>query len=109
MKIGDLKRLITLQSPTSYTDELGQPVRSWATYGTAWAQIQPMAGNEALYGLQLKGIETHSVLVRWVDGLLPSHRLLYDGRIFNIVSIRNLDENRQAMAIAAMEWLEGPG
>jgi hypothetical protein len=34
--------------------------------------------------------------------------MIYEGRYFLISSLRNLDENRQAMAIAATEWLDSP-
>jgi SPP1 family predicted phage head-tail adaptor len=107
MKIGDLKRRISLQSPSQFVDSLGQPQRSWSTYALVWSQISPMSGNEGLYGLQLKGLETHSVLIRWRSDIDVNHRFLYGDRIFHISNIRNLDENRQAMAIAATEWI-GP-
>jgi SPP1 family predicted phage head-tail adaptor len=108
MKIGDLKRRMELQAPTDSMDDLGQPVRTWSTYATIWAQISPISVAEGLFGSQLKGLETHSILIRWRDDVRINHRMLYEGRIFLISSVRNLDENRQALAIAATEWLESP-
>jgi SPP1 family predicted phage head-tail adaptor len=108
VKIGDLKRRMELQAPSDFIDDLGQPVRNWTTYATIWAQISPISVAEGVFGNQLKGLETHSILIRWRDDVRVNHRMLHDGRIFQISSVRNLDENRQALAIAATEWLESP-
>ena len=65
MKIGDLRHRIILQAPTDYQDEFGQPVRSWTTYATVWAQVNESGASESVDGMQLNASAVHSILVRY--------------------------------------------
>ena len=106
MKIGDLRHRIELQAPTDYQDEFGQPVRSWTTYATVWAQLSDSGGTEMINGTQLNVNTIFTILVRYRSDIQTNHRILWGERLLNISgSPRDPDGTRIGMVIVAQEAL----
>jgi len=104
MKIGDLRHRIELQAPTDYTDEFGQPVRTWTTYNTIWAQVSASGIGESVSGAQLSASESYAILCRYNAAIKTNHRILFGEKVLNIVGPpRDLDGTRVALLIAATE------
>ena len=106
MKIGDLRHRIQLQAPTDYQDEFGQPVRSWTTYATVWAQVNESGASESVDGMQLNASAVHSILVRYRSDIQSNHRILWGERILNISTPpRDPDGTRIGTVLVAQEAL----
>lgn len=104
MKIGDLRHRIALQAPTDYHDEFGQPMRSWTTYATVWAQVSASGMGESISGAQLSASESYAVLCRYNASIKTNHRILFVGKVLNIVGPpRDLDGTKIALLIGASE------
>jgi SPP1 family predicted phage head-tail adaptor len=104
VKIGDLRHRIELQAPTDYTDEFGQPVRTWKTYNTIWAQVSASGIGEGISGAQLSASESYAILCRYNAAIKTNHRILFGEKVLNIVGPpRDLDGTRVALLIGAME------
>lgn len=104
MKIGDLRHRITLQAPTDYQDEYGQPMRTWTTYATVWAQVSASGMGESISGAQLSASESYAILCRYNASIKTNHRILFGEKVLNIVGPpRDLDGTKIALLIGASE------
>lgn len=43
-----LNRIVSIQSPTATQDAAGQPIPTWATLATVWANIRHLSGTESI-------------------------------------------------------------
>lgn len=97
MDIGKLNHRVTVQSRTTSKDDYGQELDSWSDVATVWANILPIGGRERLRAMAIESSLTHTVMVRYRAEFKPplqmgAKRIIYQGRIFNIVSARDVDE-----------------
>jgi SPP1 family predicted phage head-tail adaptor len=98
--IGDLTRRIVIQRATTSKDAMGQPIQTWATYTTVWAGYSPISdgervrANEIYANLSARFTIRYSTLVASVDA---RDRVVFDGRTFDIVGVKETEFHR---------WLE---
>jgi SPP1 family predicted phage head-tail adaptor len=103
VKISDglLRHRIAIEAGTRTPDAGGGTSNPWAaptTVAEVWAAIQPLQGDERLRAQQLQSRVTHKIVLRYRPDIRTSHRVNFNGRIFNIRSVINLDERSR--------WLE---
>lgn len=107
-RTGTLRQRVTLQQlPAAETfDSFGQPVQTYQTVGTYWAEVRPLAGQEAYVARQVKAEATHAVTLRYLGSSLtinPTDRLICKGRTFGIVEIRNVEERNRRYELTVKE------
>ena len=98
MKIGRMRKRITLQTETPTTDNAGGYALAWTNSLTVWADIEPLSGHEVFTASHLEGRVTHSVTMRYQTGITTDMRIIYGSRVFNIRAVLNSDESNR--------WLE---
>lgn len=91
-------RLVTVQSKSVTRDAYGGEVVTWATFGTAWAAVEPMGGREFVAMQQAQSEASVRVRMPYLSGVLPTMRVLDGSNAYEILSVRNLDSRN--------EWLE---
>lgn len=89
-----LRHLVTVQSRTVSLNSYREDTSSWATYCTAWACIEPLSGREFLSAAALQSDVAVRITVRAedVEGVTPQHRVLWNGKTYDIVSVVNVFE-----------------
>jgi SPP1 family predicted phage head-tail adaptor len=105
---GQLNRRVTIQRPSTSQDEYGQPTDDWQEFITTWARISTITGKE-LYALGpgFTAQVTHNISIRWRSGVTSAMRINYRGRIFQVQSVSDPDENRVELDILCLEINEG--
>ena len=108
-----LRHKLTLQQEVQTPDGAGGSVRSWQNVADLWAEIIPIggsssklnlsAGKEVMVGGQVQAEVSHRILLRYRDGVLPSMRLVFESRIFNIRSVANIEERREKLELLVQE------
>ena len=106
MKAGELKQRITIQIPQRSKNAFGEWIDTFADWVTVWAALEPLTGGRYLQSKQLTAEVTGVVRIRYRTGLLPTMRLLYGMRIFNIVSIVQPKEAKRELHIYYREALD---
>lgn len=76
---GDLRERITLQSPPTGRDSLGQRSGAWVDESTVWAAAWPLSSRELLAAGQIQSEVTVRFRIRYRSGVLPSWRVLWRG------------------------------
>ena len=107
MRAGELKKRITIEQPTGTADALGEPVQTWATWAVLWAALQPLVGTERLQAAQVNANADVKVTIRYYLGLIPTvkMRIRYGTRMFQIVSVQNIDEHNREVDLLTIEQL----
>ena len=84
---GNLRRRVYIQARSTGQDALGQPVETWATVVTVWADVRFLSGLESIKADTPVDVVSASIRIRYRAGVLPAMRLLYAGAVFDIKAV----------------------
>jgi SPP1 family predicted phage head-tail adaptor len=87
-----LRHKIEVQARVAGTDDLGQPLDTWETVASPWADIRHMNGMTALKGGADLSVVTASIRIRYRTGLNAGMRVVHGSKIYNIEAVLP-DEN----------------
>lgn len=104
MRAGELRHYVEIQKPDDAGSGWGG-ARTWSTYANVWAEIIPMSGGETNDDDTKKKQAniSHLIKTRFVRGLKPSMRIIFEGRKLKFKDIRNLKERNRDIEIDARE------
>ena len=97
---------IVVQAANSTGDGMGGEISTWdtpTTVATLRASVEPLRGSERFRAQQLESPVTHKITTRYKAGIKPEHRISFKGRIFNIRTVINVDEESRFLEIMAEE------
>lgn len=110
MRAGRLRNKITIQTIVNEVDDFGQPLLNgsgYTDYKTVWASVIPVSGKESFLSNTDFSKTTHKIKIRYIPNIKASMRILWQGRIFNIVNVRNIEEMNREYEILAWEQNNG--
>ena len=97
MKAGDLKQRVTIQRRSATA------LDTWTDVATVWASVEPLTGNRILQGVLAITEASGMVRIRYRADIVPSMRLVFEGRVLNIVGIINPKEAKRETQIMYRE------
>ena len=100
MDPGKLNKRITFQ-----LQDLDSEDEDWKDIATTWANINPISGKEYYSAETINSDLTHKIRVRYRKGITPDMRVLYNGRIFYIVSVINEFERNSTLQLMCRELI----
>lgn len=106
MRAGRLRNKITIQTIVNSVDEFGQPLigqNGYEDYKTVWASIVPISGKESFLSNVDFSKTTHKIKIRYIPNINASMRIIWQGRFFNIINVRNIEEMNKEYEILAWE------
>lgn len=86
MRAGMLREQITIQARTDSVNAVGQPMPSWSTFAVVRAYPDVSRGREYVEAAGIAGVEPVQFRIRYLPGLTESHRIQWDGYIWDIVA-----------------------
>ncbi|MEM9221497.1 MAG: phage head closure protein [Pseudomonadota bacterium] len=95
VRIGDLRRRLTIERANDTSDGAGGFLRSWVNDGEVFAQILPRRRREALDTGRVIGMVTHVITVRWRDDIDGSVRFKSNGLNYRVRSVEDADPERR--------------
>lgn len=104
---GEFRNRIIIQHFVSIEDELGQEVDGeWIDLKSVWASIKTMQGREYFAAAATQAENTSRFIIRYTSGVTNDMRIVYNGRIFDIIQPPiNDDELNKTLTILAKERL----
>jgi SPP1 family predicted phage head-tail adaptor len=90
MRAGELDRKIVIEAATATRDAYGAETLTWATFVEVWAKKRDLRGDEYFTAQQMTAKVDAIFTIYWLDGLLETMRILYDGKYWDIRSINEL-------------------
>ena len=98
-----LRHRVVIEQYAESTGDYGEAVRTWSTWRERWADIRPLNGREILLAQQVGALTSHEITLRHMDGLTAAMRINYNGRYFNIGSLRNEGERDRWLILQCTE------
>jgi SPP1 family predicted phage head-tail adaptor len=90
--VSALRHKVALERQALTADTAGGYEQTWVLVAHLWVSISRVRGGEAYVGGQLVENSTHIFRLRYNADIQADMRFIYDGRIFNIRSLDNVDE-----------------
>jgi SPP1 family predicted phage head-tail adaptor len=100
MNAGDLDRRVTLERATVTLDAFGGETQTWATLAEVWAQAMPVSDGEKWRAAEVAATISTRFRIRWRADLRVGDRLIYDGRVFDIIGVKEIGR-REGLEITA--------
>lgn len=98
----ELNRRVQLQRSTPVIDpSTGYDHDEWATFAEVFAKVEPLVGREYLAAAAMQSEGITKFTMRYRDDLLPTDRLLFDGKEWNVQSIQNVRSGNRELLIYA--------
>lgn len=107
MNAGRLRHSITIQRETSTVGESGATTKAWTTFATPFADVRTPSGKEHFAQDKFNSQVSHVVTIRWIEGVLPSMRILWGAKTLNIVYISEDRTNSRTLYINCVEVVNG--
>ena len=87
MRSGRLDRRLTLQRKTATENDYGEPVETWTTLATVWAEKIPVRGSERYAAMQTVAEVEERFKIRYRTGLTPLDRVICDGITYDVQGV----------------------
>lgn len=103
-----LNKLIGLQAPKEAPDQAGGFEVLWVDVAKVWAEVQALNYNKLSVGEhfqfgQLLSLSAYQITIRYRKNMATNMRIIYDGRVFNIRRIINIEEKNRLLRLIAEE------
>jgi SPP1 family predicted phage head-tail adaptor len=108
---GRLNKRVAFQRLSSTPDSFGQPVNTYSTYYTAFAEIDALRSQMLYDPSQFVAQSTYKVVIRypWGINISPNDHIVWEGMTFNIQSIVNTGMRNIELQILAYVLDENDG
>lgn len=104
----NLDKQITIERRAHTQGEAGQVRETWREVEQVWASIRPLSGREYYASSGPRAEVTHEILMRFGADVLPKDRILYEGRVFEVMSNINVGERNRYLKITSHENADLP-
>lgn len=103
MQIGKLRHYVDLQSSSDVPNEVGEREKTWTTFASVWASIEPLSGRKLLQYQHLNAELSHRIVIRYNSSVTSKCRIVFGTRIFDINVVKNLEERNIYLEILGKE------
>jgi SPP1 family predicted phage head-tail adaptor len=101
-----MRHRVKLQQRSSGQDAAGGVLDAWEDFATRWASMERASGREVWASAQRSGRVPAVFRLRYLAGVTPAMRLVFDGRVYNILSAVDMAGRREELVITAEELVE---
>lgn len=105
---GDLNERITIQRRGVTRDAIGAQIEAWQVRMQVWAMVAPMSAGEQYRRQQIQAKADWKVTIRYNGDVIPSDRISWRGRTFEIKGILNPDMRRRFLELSCEELQVAP-
>lgn len=103
MNFSKLRHRITLQERVASKDSFGAEMETWKDISTVWAMVEPLSGREYFAAQQVNAEVTTKVTIRYIKSIKPEMRVVFEDRVFDILSVICVDERKVEMQLMCKE------
>ncbi|MCA0314226.1 MAG: phage head closure protein [Candidatus Melainabacteria bacterium] len=103
LSAGELNRRIAFEEKSTTYDENRSRVETWSTFSAfVPAKVVPVSGTDGVLVGEQAAQTRAEFWIRFREDIKTEHRINYNGRIFDILDIAEIDR-RHGLKIAAIE------
>ncbi len=101
---GDQRHQINIKTVTTVPDGMGGQTETEVSFLICRAGIWPVSAKEIMQSDQLELQTTHRIQIDWQTGILPSMKIYFGTRVFEILNMINVEERNVKLMIMAKEY-----
>lgn len=102
MRAGNLRNRIVIQANTPSDNAFGEPVVSWSTLATVWAEVETMNGAEALASGAERTSSPVVFVMRHRSDVTTDKRISWDNGTYDIESVENVAGRNKLLRVTAV-------
>lgn len=102
VRAGNFNRRIVIQSFTVGRNEVGEEIKTWATWKTVWAEMLPEKGDETFQSDRRVATQTVKFRIRFLAGVGPDKQILFEGKTFEIVDVAETRRREELVLTATV-------
>lgn len=99
MRSGTLRHKVRLEVPVQVKQPNGSVKTTWELYANPWANIETLKGFERQVATTSWPASDVKISMRYVAGLLPTMRVVYNGRSYSILGIADDEERHRDVTL----------
>ena len=104
MNAGRLDKRISIERhEVEQDDETGEVIDRWIPTYSVWAAIEPLQGREFIAAMSVHAERTIRIRLRYLPGIVPTMRVVYQGRVFSLTAVINVREENVELQLMALE------
>lgn len=103
MQAGRMRHRVRIQRAVEARNGLNEVITTWSSLATVWASVEPLRGREFFDAEQVQSEVSHRVVMRAYPGLTARDRLLYDGRLLQIIAVIDVRERGKEFQVMCRE------
>lgn len=103
---GKLRFKIDIQSRATVQDSHGEPLPTWTSFANVRAAVERSPGREIFASAQTGGRVPVVFRIRYIEGIRPAMRIVFHGRVHNILSVVDQRGLKQELIILTEELTE---
>ena len=103
IQAGQLRHRVAIQANTPTRSATGAEVPGWTLVADRWAAVLPQAGREFYAAKQIHADVTHLITIRGPLDVRPEMRIQMNGRLFDILSVIDVEERHQELRLLCRE------
>jgi len=105
MQAGELRNIVTIQTPVEVQTTTGEPSITWVTYYSMNARIEPLTGREFWQAKQINSTVSGKIDIRYIKGVTAKMRIKFGSRYYNIEAIVDPDERHRELILFVSEQI----
>lgn len=105
VKVGKMDKRLNVMNVEKVSDGAGGYEEDRVIVKTTWGKIESIRGKEFWEAAQTQAEVSHAITIRYTKDVNRTHLMEYNGRIFDIQYIIDVDEARRFLEIRVLERL----
>jgi len=106
MRSGTLRNLITIYTRVDTKSSTGAVTTTWTEFKKMWASISSIRGYEKESANAAWPGSDSRISMRYVAGLLPTMRIVYDSVIYSILDIEDADNRHRNIKLVCQSGVK---
>ena len=95
----ELNTRVELQRFTTTTNDFGEEIKAWTTYGQAFAKVESLVGREYVAAGAEAGEVNLKVTMRWRADTTRLDRVIVRGKAFEIIDAQDIKFQRRELLL----------
>ncbi len=100
---GRKSKSIQIETVTQVVNAFGGLAETWATFKKVFAEVSPTRGQEYFSSRQINTKNNVSFRFNYFSGITTKMRVSYDGKVYDIQSIININERNREIELMCEE------
>lgn len=107
MQAGKLRHRVVIQQASVTQDDYGQESKTWSTFATRWAAVEPQSGQDFVQSNRNEVTVSYRIRIRHTPGVTSKMRVSWDNRIFRIEYLTDVMERDREMHLFCTKETNG--